>query len=278
MRTLFIGSRPLALRACLASPHAELTGIVGVDLAEVPDLPRDVERVTLSADSGRVQALGMLRSTDFDLLVSAGCPWRLPIDELPAGRTYINCHPSALPLGRGRHPVTEALLAEHRTAGVSVHHMDPGIDTGPVIAARTFPVTDDIDAAILYGLIFELEAEVLGLALERLAAGGAAARGVKQTGPTTTYSRPARRPTFDPAATPVHFMIDNARAWMLHGGIEIAAGGRTFVTTRAAAITSPFVVERLGGAPIGAVCLEVPGALIIRARDGFLRLLDFTEL
>jgi methionyl-tRNA formyltransferase len=278
MRTLFIGSRPTALEACLSSRHVDVTTVIGVELQGGPELPTTTDLHLVSARTGKQDALRLLHAADYELLVSAGCPWRLPVDELPPDRTYINCHPSALPLGRGRHPINEALIADHRTAGVTVHHMDRGIDTGPIIASSTFHVTDDLDAAILYAVLFDLEAEVLSVALERVAQGGSAARGVPQSGPTTTYSRPPERPCFDASMVNAATVVDHARAWMLHGGVEVRADRRRFSVTRAAQMSSNFIIDWLSGSPSGSVCLEAPGVLIIRTTDGLLRLIDYSEI
>lgn len=277
MRTIFIGNRRLALQALLLSPHIELSGVVSVDLHDLPALPAATELLSVST-SGRSEALSFLFSRDFYLLVSAGCPWRLPIEAFSDGKVFINCHPSALPLGRGRHPITEALIAEHRTAGVAVHHMDSGVDTGRIISAQTFPVTDDLDAAILYPILFGLEADVLTTALECLVAGGESAVGFEQKGLTTTYTRPAEQPVFDAAVSLVETVVKNARAWMLHGGILVLANRRSFLVRRASRLASPFVVDRLSTYSPGSICLESPGALVIRMGDGMIRIDEFREV
>ena len=52
----------------------------------------------------------------------------------------INIHPSLLPSFPGVHPVEDALAAGVEVTGVTVHYVDEGIDTGPVIAQEEVPL------------------------------------------------------------------------------------------------------------------------------------------
>jgi phosphoribosylglycinamide formyltransferase-1 len=52
----------------------------------------------------------------------------------------INVHPSLLPAFPGAHPIDDALAAGVETTGVSVHYVDDGLDTGPLITQEDVPV------------------------------------------------------------------------------------------------------------------------------------------
>jgi len=52
----------------------------------------------------------------------------------------VNVHPSLLPAFPGAHAIDEALAAGVETTGVTVHLVDEGIDTGPVLAQEPVPV------------------------------------------------------------------------------------------------------------------------------------------
>ena len=86
-----------------------------------------------------------LEDTEFDVLVSAGCPYILPITRLQGAshKIFINLHGSLLPDLRGENPVQGAIL-KNRRHGASCHLMDDGIDTGAVIAQRAIDITDDL--------------------------------------------------------------------------------------------------------------------------------------
>jgi phosphoribosylglycinamide formyltransferase-1 len=52
----------------------------------------------------------------------------------------VNVHPSLLPAFPGAHPIDDALAAGVDTTGVTVHVVDDGLDSGPVLAQEQVPV------------------------------------------------------------------------------------------------------------------------------------------
>ncbi len=52
----------------------------------------------------------------------------------------VNVHPSLLPAFPGAHPIDDVLDAGVETTGVTVHLVDGGLDTGPVLAQEAVPV------------------------------------------------------------------------------------------------------------------------------------------
>src|SRR5690242_758819 len=109
-----------------------------------------------------------LDALSFDTFVSNGCPHILPISALSrdGARRFVNVHPSALPDLRGADPVPGALL-HGRRSGATVHLMDDGIDTGRIVAQVPIPMTEDLDAGLLYQLSFIAEQEAFDAALAR---------------------------------------------------------------------------------------------------------------
>lgn len=99
----------------------------------------------------------ILLSLDFDILVSNGCPFILPISKLANGqKKFINLHPSLLPDLKGKSPINGALLFE-RKHGVTCHNMDDGIDTGNIIERLEIPIEEEINLDLLYQLSFRAE-------------------------------------------------------------------------------------------------------------------------
>lgn len=75
-----------------------------------------------------------------DLIVLAGFMRILPasfVDRF-SGR-IVNIHPSLLPAHPGLHAIARSWESDDRRAGVTVHWVDYGVDTGPVIAQVSFP-------------------------------------------------------------------------------------------------------------------------------------------
>ena len=82
-----------------------------------------------------------LEEHDVELVVLAGYMHLLRkpfLDRFP-GR-IVNVHPSLLPVFPGAHAIADALAAGVDTTGVTVHYIDEGLDTGPVIAQEELPV------------------------------------------------------------------------------------------------------------------------------------------
>ncbi len=69
-----------------------------------------------------------------------------------AGR-IINVHPSLLPAFPGVNAVAQALSHGVKVTGVTVHFVDEGVDTGPIIAQRSVPILSDDDEASLHARI-----------------------------------------------------------------------------------------------------------------------------
>ncbi len=52
----------------------------------------------------------------------------------------VNIHPSLLPAFPGTHPIADAIAAGVDRTGVTVHYVDEGVDTGPVLAQEPVAV------------------------------------------------------------------------------------------------------------------------------------------
>jgi phosphoribosylglycinamide formyltransferase-1 len=87
-----------------------------------------------------------------------------------AGRV-INVHPALLPSFPGLDAIGQALAHGVRVTGVTIHFVDEGVDTGPVIAQRAVPIGDDRDRATLEREIHAVEHELLPAVISAIAAG-----------------------------------------------------------------------------------------------------------
>ena len=108
-----------------------------------------------------------------DLLVCAGF-MRILSGEFLARfpQRVVNTHPALLPAFPGAHAVADALAYGVRVSGVTVHFVDEGVDTGPVIAQAAVPVLDGDDEAALQSRIQEVERPLYVDAVGRLARQG----------------------------------------------------------------------------------------------------------
>lgn len=93
--------------------------------------------------------LQLLQNHRIDLVVLAGY-MRIIGEQLLVAfpQRIVNLHPSLLPAFPGRHGIRDAFDAGVEVTGVTVHFIDEGIDTGPVIAQREVPIfeTDTLES------------------------------------------------------------------------------------------------------------------------------------
>jgi phosphoribosylglycinamide formyltransferase-1 len=83
-----------------------------------------------------------------DLVVLAGF-MRVLAPEVVTRFRIVNTHPALLPAFPGAHAVRDALAAGVGTTGVTVHWVDDGVDTGPVIAQQPVPIEPGDDEDVL---------------------------------------------------------------------------------------------------------------------------------
>ena len=88
------------------------------------------------------------------------------------GGRVINTHPSLLPSFPGTDAPSEALAYGVKVTGCTVHFVDAGVDTGPVIAQRAVPVLDDDDEKTLHERVKAVERPLLVTTVGRLVRDG----------------------------------------------------------------------------------------------------------
>ncbi|HTE60926.1 MAG TPA: phosphoribosylglycinamide formyltransferase, partial [Solirubrobacteraceae bacterium] len=84
----------------------------------------------------------------------------------------VNVHPALLAAFPGIGSVEQALAYGVKVFGVTVHFVDDGVDTGPIIAQRAVPVLDNDDEAALHERIKVAEREMLVESIGRMAREG----------------------------------------------------------------------------------------------------------
>jgi len=104
-----------------------------------------------------------------DVIVSAGYLRVLgsPVVERWRDR-WLNVHPALLPSFPGTHAVADALAAGVKVTGVTVHLVDAGVDTGPVVLQEAIAIRPDDDWDALEVRIHEAEHRLLPLAVRAL--------------------------------------------------------------------------------------------------------------
>jgi phosphoribosylglycinamide formyltransferase-1 len=113
-----------------------------------------------------------LAERDVDLVVLAG--YMRLLSEAFLSRfpdRVINVHPALLPAFRGLDAIQQALDYGVKVFGVTVHFVDQGVDSGPVILQRAVELPDAVDAEAVHDLLRPLEHELLPEAIRLIARG-----------------------------------------------------------------------------------------------------------
>lgn len=134
------------------------------------------------------KCIELLKSAGVDTVVLAGF-MRIVKPKLLAAfpNRVLNIHPALLPAFPGVHSWTQALDYGCKVAGVTVHFVDGGTDTGPIIVQKAVPVLEDDTPETLHARIQVEEHKAFPEALALLAAGRLSVQG--------------RRVRIDPAGT-----------------------------------------------------------------------------
>ena len=157
------------LQTLIEQLHQDETS--GIDIAVVISDRRKAYALTRAASAGIpthvVRTQDFENRVDFDaeiskliehyaaeLIVLAGF---MKLFQPPFVRKYqnriINVHPTLLPAFPGAHPVADTLAYGVKIAGVTVHFVDEGVDSGPIIAQAAVPVLDTDDEESLHNRI-----------------------------------------------------------------------------------------------------------------------------
>lgn len=111
------------------------------------------------------ELINMIEAMNFDILISNGCPYILPVSQIKKQhQIFINIHPSLLPNLRGPHPINGAILMKEET-GATCHIMDDDIDTGSLISQVKL-YNKNIPLPRLYQMCFLAEVQAFDIALK----------------------------------------------------------------------------------------------------------------
>lgn len=112
-----------------------------------------------------------------DLVISAGfmrITGKNVLSEF--GGRFINTHPALLPAFKGAHAVEDALAYGVKYTGSSIHLVDEGVDTGPLLAQEPVPVLPDDTVEALHDRIKIVERRLLCDVIADIATNGPSAR------------------------------------------------------------------------------------------------------
>lgn len=202
MRILFIGTGDIgvpALQALLQSDEHQILGVV-----TQPDKPAGRKQELLASpvkqlalrrqipvfQPSRIReksAIGQIQSLGPEVIVVMAYGQILPREILRAPSVAIlNLHASLLPRHRGAAPIQAAIEAGDRESGITVMHVDEGLDTGDVLLKKSIPIRRRDTGGSLHDRLAQLAPAALFEALTLLSRG--AAPRIPQDSALATYA------------------------------------------------------------------------------------------
>jgi methionyl-tRNA formyltransferase len=214
------------------------------------------------------QAISDVLALEPDLLVVADYGQIVPPALLDAPRGALNVHPSRLPRHRGATPIPATILAGDPDTAVTVIRMDPGLDTGPIVAVSepiTVPggaTTPDLEERLAL-----VGAELLVRTLPAWLNG--AIRTVEQPTEGASLTRPLRREDgrLDPSE-PAFVLERQVRAYQPWPGAFLVTTGGERVAVLGAALAPSTPGDR------GGRLVAQDDGLALATADGRLVLLE----
>jgi phosphoribosylglycinamide formyltransferase-1 len=177
------GSNLVAIADAIAAGHCDATidlvvsdraSAGGLEFARARGIPAEVVSLRQYPDRAVWDAalVELVARFEPDLVVSAGFMRVLGAAFLARfARRIINLHPALLPLFPGTQGPADALAAGVRLSGCSVHLVDAGVDTGPIIAQAAVPVLPNDDVGSLHERIQRAERLLLPRVIAAIARG-----------------------------------------------------------------------------------------------------------
>ncbi|GAA1763025.1 phosphoribosylglycinamide formyltransferase [Nocardioides hankookensis] len=175
LQALIDASTDPAYGARVVAVGADREGIEGLARAERAGIPtfavklKDFE----SREEWDAALAGAVAAYDPDIVVLAGFMKLVGTTFLGLyGGKVVNTHPALSPSFPGMHGPAEALAYGVKVTGATLFVVDPGVDTGPIIAQATVPVADDDTVETLHERIKGAERTMLVASVGRMARDG----------------------------------------------------------------------------------------------------------
>lgn len=149
----------------------DAAGLEHAELFEIDTFVVEPERFSDRNQWGQTLLSNVLHHQP-DLVILAGFMKILPESFVSAlSGKLINTHPSLLPEFKGAHAVRDAIQAGATKTGVTIHYVDAGVDTGPIIVQEELQILPGESEEELHERIKVIERALLVKTVENIALG-----------------------------------------------------------------------------------------------------------
>jgi len=264
MRIIFIGQAPFGRESleALIDQGEDVIGVITVEDVPNQKYPNPVKECAVQHDINLYQAnylkhaepIDWVRKLQPDLLVLGFVTAFVPQEMIELARFGgINYHPSLLPKYRGGSAINWAIISGETETGVTIHFIDAGVDTGPILLQEKVDIApDDTVKSVYFKKLYPLGIKMIAEAVRMIREGRA-----------EPIAQDESCATFQPVITDRNTVIDwnhsNERVYNLVRGANPAPGAVTSFRGEPCKI-----FEARRGAENAA-----PGEVIEIAGDGF---------
>lgn len=209
MRIVFIGQAPFGKESLegLLKQGEDIVGVITVEDPPNPKYSNPVKEFAIENSIALYQsnylkkpeAIEWVRNLQPDLLVLAFVTAFVPKEMIDlATHGGINYHPSLLPKYRGGSAINWAIINGETKTGVTIHYIDEGVDTGPVVLQEAVDVSDDDTVKTVYfNKLYPLGIRMIAEAVKQIREGSA-----------TSTTQDESEASFQPVITPKDTAID----------------------------------------------------------------------
>lgn len=156
MKILFIGNRWNVLKVLLNDYNYKCIIYVQNNSFLLNEIKKRNIDHKIFCNKDKDKVINIVLKQDYDVLISNGCPFILPIVQ----KIMINVHPTYLPYLRGRTPLNGVFYNKMDHVGATMHYISEKIDEGNIIYQEKHKITNDLDQGLIYFLSFYLEGVV----------------------------------------------------------------------------------------------------------------------
>lgn len=279
-KIVFIGSRVHVYKAAIT---------IGVSLYKVYALrgsflemelmKQGVEHMSFSMKEKNV-VLDDLLASDFDILISNGCPILFPVQKFNSEQILLNIHPTYLPHLQGKTPLNGVFYLSYDFYGATMHFIDHGIDTGNIIYQKKVKLTPDVDLGLLYNLSLSLEGNVFEQGWKLLKNSQFKFNGYPQSKSDETYfNRSDEKRTLDFRIMDTELILRKIKSFgLLTQGCLAELEGNSYLIFDAEKIIHPRLVEQTKSDIPGAVVLKYDEKFLVRTLGGLIKVTRFKQL
>jgi len=275
MKILYLGTRKEILEKCYQMGFEIVYSLVIEGSNAEVFLKQKGYHYDIINKENKDQMLKKLLEYEYHIAVSCGFPYIIPDEIIQSVGIYkiINFHPSLLPQYIGLHPISGVLLKGGKKTGVTCHFIDMGLDTGNIILKKEIELSEDIDADLLYQILFKLEGEVFVEVCKILMENSYIYSGKKQTGKCVTYYRKKLDRCINFNTMNTYTILNIIRAFANPRlGSYITDGSNKYLVYLAERIVNKYLIQEYINEKAGKVLICSNFWIIVKTLDGIIKI------